>query len=194
MKKLIALLVLVGWVGVALAADYTPMSEEDSTADITRATVTATTVAAGSVTVTGSFNPDIVVVTDAATYAVLANNSGQVHIVPDLTADCTISLPAEAANLNYEFVYAGGAADAQDWIITTGNDTNYFVGGAIQIDPGLATNAINYYSDGGSNSKMGVLTPEAGTKVHVWCEDGVTWYVSATVISDTNTGVTFADQ
>ena len=42
MKKLIALVVTVGLVGVALAADYTPMSAEDATTVGTFATVTAT--------------------------------------------------------------------------------------------------------------------------------------------------------
>jgi hypothetical protein len=196
MKKLIALLIAVGVAGAAVAADYTPSSEEDTSAAITRGAATFTTVAAGDVAITGSIEPDIVVVTDAAAYTVLDNNSGQVHIVPDLTADCTITMPAEAANQYYKFVYAGGAADGQDWIIDTGTNTAYFVGGLTQIDvTGVGTNVVTqYYSDGNSNSKLGVLTPEAGTVVELWCEDGVTWYVSGTVYSDTDTGVTFADQ
>jgi len=149
-----------------------------------------------SVTVSGSFEPDMVVIADTNAYTVLDNNSGQVHFVPDTTADSTFTLPAESANLHYKFVYAGGAADAQDWIITTGNDTNYFVGGLVQFDPGATTttSVVNYYSDGNSNSKIGVLTPESGTEVEIWCEDGTTWYVSGTVVSDTDAGVTFADQ
>jgi hypothetical protein len=148
------------------------------------------------VAITGSIEPDIVVVTDTNAYTVLDNNSGQVHIVPDLTADCTITMPAEAANQYYKFVYAGGAADGQDWIIDTGTNSAYFVGGLTQIDvTGVGTNVVTqYYSDGNSNSKLGVLTPEAGTVVELWCEDGTTWYVSGTVYSDTDTGVTFADQ
>ena len=38
------------------------------------------------------FNP--IVLPDATTYSVKEYNSGIVHIVPDLTADCTISLPS----------------------------------------------------------------------------------------------------
>ena len=133
---------------------------------------------------------------DTTNYTVLAANAGSVHIIPDVTADSTYTMPAEVAGMYYKFVYAGGAADAQDWIIDTGNDTNYFVGGISQIDvTGVGTNVVTqYYSDGNSNSKIGVLTPEAGTVLEMWCIDGTTWYVSGTVYSDTDTGVTFADQ
>ena len=36
----------------------------------------------------------LVKVPDAATYTVLAADSGKIHSMPDLTADCTITLPA----------------------------------------------------------------------------------------------------
>ena len=154
-----------------------------------------TTTVAGTLAPTGAFNQDLVVVTDTNAYTVLANNSGQVHFVPDLTADCTLTMPAEAANLYYKFVYAGGAEDAQDWIIDTGADANYFVGGLVQHDDddGGDDTAL-YYSDGNSNSKMTIYTPNAGTVVEMWCEDGTTWYVTGTVISGTDTGAAFADQ
>ena len=162
-------------------------------ATITTLNVSGTTTLSGTTAVNGALNIDSVVVPDTNAYTVVASDSGQAHFVPDQTADITITMPAEAANLNYKFVYVGGAADAQDWIIDTGTNTAYYVGGAVQFDPG-DTNIVNYYSDGNSNSKMGVLTPEAGTVVEFWCEDGVTWYVKGNVVSDTDTGVTFADQ
>jgi len=152
---------------------------------------------AGNLSLIGALTQPTVVVADTNAYTVLATDAGKTLFVPDLTADITITMAAEAANQNYKFVYTGGAADAQDWIITTGADANYFVGGIVQFDPGAATTTavvINYYSDGNSNSKIGVLTPESGTSVEIWCEDGTTWYVSGTVVSDTDTGVTFGDQ
>ncbi len=42
-----------------------------------------------------------VTITDAATYAVLAADSGKVHIFPNLTASCTATLPTAAAGLEY---------------------------------------------------------------------------------------------
>jgi hypothetical protein len=136
-----------------------------------------------------------VVIGDVTAYTNLAANSGKVHLVPDLTADCTITLPAEAENLNYTYVYVGGAADAQHWTIDTGNDANYFIGGLAQSDAD-GTNSIvqSIYSDGNSNSKVGVLSPAAGTVVNLYCEDGTNWYVWGHVFSATDTGITFSDQ
>ena len=82
----------------------------------------------------GGQNLGIVKVADAATYTMLAADSGKIHIMPDLTADCTISFPTEAVGLVFEFWYGGTAADAQDWTFDTGSDTNYFVGGAHHAD------------------------------------------------------------
>jgi hypothetical protein len=138
----------------------------------------------------------VVDVGNTTNYTVLAANSGQTHIIPAITADTTFTMPAEAAGLYYKFVNATGAAEAQDWTFDTGANANYFVGGVVQFDEvGAQTNSITYYfSDGNSNSKLGVLTPTAGTVIEMWCTDGTTWYVSGTVHSTTDTGVTFADQ
>jgi hypothetical protein len=149
----------------------------------------------GSLDFDGSFDPAVVVVGDVTAYTNLAANSGKVHLVPDLTADCTITLPAEAEKLNYTYVYVGGAADAQHWTIDTGNDANYFVGGLGQADADDTNSIIqSIYSDGDSNSKLGVLTPAAGTVVNLYCEDGTNWYVWGQVFSATDTGITFSDQ
>ncbi len=82
----------------------------------------------------GGQNLGLVKVPDAATYTILAADSGKIHVMPDLTADCTITFPAEAVGLVYEFWYGGTAADAQDWTFTTAADANYFVGGAHHAD------------------------------------------------------------
>ena len=135
-----------------------------------------------------------VFVLDAATYAVSANDSGKVHIMPDLTADCTITLPTEAQGLSYEFWYGGTAADAQDWIIKTTGNSNYMIGGLVGHDTDNAgddTAVID--SDNNSNSQLTIYTPIAGTKVELVC-DGVVWYVNGHVISATDTFLAFADQ
>ena len=148
---------------------------------------------AGNLTLIGSLTQPTVVVADTNAYTVLAADAGKTLFIPDLTADITITMPAEAADQHYKFVYMGGAADAQDWIIDTGADANYFVGGVTCLDPDDG-DVLPVYSDGNSNSKMGLLTPAAGTVVEAWCEDGTTWYVSGTAITATDTGITFADQ
>lgn len=131
-----------------------------------------------------------VVVTDAATYTVKEYNSGVLHIVPNLTADITITLPSPKKGLSYKFWYGGAAADAQDWLITTGSNTNYFVGGVKFSDQDTDVMAP-VYSDGNSNSKLTVLTPEVGTWVEI-VSDGTLWYLNGDVFSATVP--TLADQ
>ncbi len=147
-----------------------------------------------AVTISGGFVPDTVVVPDGAAYTVLANNAGQTHIVIGQTSDLVMDLPAEADDLYYKFVYAAGAADAQDWSIDSENNTNFFIGGLVQHDTDAGgDDTATFYSDGNSNSKVSILTPGAGTVVEVWC-DGTNWYITGTIVSATDTGVVFADQ
>ena len=132
-----------------------------------------------------------ILVPDAATYTVKAKNSGLVHYIPDLTADITITLPTPKAGLWFEFAYIGDAADAQDWLIDTGSDTNYYKGGLVFLDQdGDAIAPID--GDGNSNSKLTILTPEPGTKFKVECVNGTNWYLSGYVLSATVPS--FADQ
>lgn len=133
-------------------------------------------------------------VADAATYTVDADNSGLTHWMPNLTADCTITLPTPRAGLWFEFAYKGVAADAQDWNFTTGSDTNYFVGGVVHMDTDAGSagdEIVPVHPDGNSNSKFNVLVPDAGTRVRFEC-DGTLWYVDGMVVGAT--APTFADQ
>jgi hypothetical protein len=130
-------------------------------------------------------------VPDAATYTVRAENSGLTHYIPNLTADITITLPAPKAGLWFEFAYSGVAADAQDWIINTGSDTNYFDGGLQFIDNDTDVVAP-IAGDGNSNSKLTVLTPDVGTRIRVESRNGTLWTLSGFVGSATIPS--FADQ
>ena len=129
-------------------------------------------------------------------YTVLADSSGLTHYIADLTGSCTFTLPTPKAGLWFEFVYSGGAADAQNWIIDTGSDTNFFVGGVsfLDTDAGDAADEVHLgvYSDGNSNSKLTVVVPAAGTRVKVESTNGTTWHVSGIVIAATVP--TMADQ
>lgn len=150
------------------------------------------TFSATGLTTMAAINQQVVIVPDGAAYDVLATNTGKTHVVPDQTNDITMDLPPEAAGLYYKFIYAGAAEDANDWLIDSEADANFFIGGAVQhdIDGELI---VTYYSNGSSNSILGVLTPGAGTEIEIWC-DGTHWYLSGTVVSATDTGVTFSDQ
>lgn len=133
---------------------------------------------------------ETVVIPDAATYTVKRYNSGMVHYIGNLTADITITLPTPDQGLWYEFVYAGVAADAQDWIISTGSNTNFYIGGLLYVDDAPAADSVA--GNGSSNSKVSVLVPEPGTRVRVECTNGVNWCLSGAVAAAS--APTFADQ
>jgi len=127
-----------------------------------------------------------VTVPDAAAYTIKADNSGLIHYMPDLAADCTITPPTPRAGLWFEFVYSGAAADAHDWIFDTGTNTRYYKGGVVYNLTSAGDTedeVVSVMSDGNSNSKFTVLTPEGGTRVRLECADGATWNVSGVVIS-----------
>jgi hypothetical protein len=127
------------------------------------------------------FSP--VVVTNATTYSVKNYNSGILHIIPDLSATCTITLPTPKAGLSYRFQYGGAAADAQNAVITTAADANYFVGGVTWLTNGTP-DIENVYSDGNSNSKLTLVTPGAGTWIEI-ISNGTVWYLNGHVVSAT---------
>lgn len=148
--------------------------------------------------VDGDFHPPTgpVNVTDAATYTIEAANSGKLHVMPDLTADCTIDLPTPASGMNFTFMFGGAAADAQDWIFDTGSNTNFFIGGVMHVDAdagAAADETIPVFPDGNSNSILTVLTPSAGTILHFWSDD-TNWYVNGTVVSASASAAAFTDQ
>lgn len=127
-------------------------------------------------------------VTDAATYSVLAADSGKIHIMPNFTASCTLTLPTAAAGLEYVFIGKAVAADAQDWIIKSPSATNYFIGGVsfADTDAGAGADEIHagVWSNGSTNDFLTVVTPGAGTRIHVIC-DGTNWIVNGQVFSAT---------
>ena len=130
-------------------------------------------------------------VPDAATYTVLSDNSGITHYMPNLTSTCTITLPTPRAGLWFDFVYYGVLADAQNWIITSGSNTNYFDGGLQFIDNDTDVVAP-IAGNGSSNSKLTVVTPDVGTHIRVESRNGTLWTLSGFVGSATIPS--FADQ
>jgi hypothetical protein len=124
---------------------------------------------------------------DVATYSVLVKNSGKMHIVPDLTADCTITLPTVQAGLKFEFMYSGAAADAQDWIFVTSATTELFKGGIVFHDEnigGAGIEVLAVYADFSNDDTFTVLTPQVGTTI-TFISDGTSWLVNGMIISDT---------
>jgi hypothetical protein len=147
----------------------------------------------GNLTVQGGTAGRVIAVPDAAT-SIAAANSGKPHLVANVSADRTFTLPTAAAGLDFEFIATVGAADGHDWIISTGSDTNYFVGAIVHLDTdaNAAGDEIVVVSpDGNSNSKLQINLPEGGTLVRVVC-DGTLWCVTGRAVS--TTAPTFADQ
>ena len=135
----------------------------------------------------GGLNMRPVAVPDGTTYTVLAKNSGKLHVIPDLTGSCTITLPAVENGLKFEFMYGGAAADGQNWaIVTKTAGTDFFKGGVTHLDVDEATNTevIPVYSDPATDDTLTVVKPESGTTVTVIC-DGTFWLLNGLVVSAT---------
>jgi diaminopimelate epimerase len=135
----------------------------------------------------------IVSVPDANT-TILAANSGKPHLVANVSADRTFTLPAAAVGLDYEFIATVGAADGHDWIISTGSDTNYFVGAIVHLDTDAndaGDEIVVVAPDGNSNSKLQINLPQGSTRVRLIC-DGTLWCVEGQAVSVT--APAFADQ
>ncbi len=151
-----------------------------------------TITAAKPVAVTNAFEVSVVyLAANDATLTILANDSGQMHIFPDIDADTVITLPTAVDGLRYHFVYAGGAEDAHDWSIETGNNTNFYLGGVVTHDDDDGDTVV-YFSDESDDSKISILTPSAGTTVDVWC-DGTNWWINGNIVSGTDTAVIFSN-
>lgn len=153
----------------------------------------AVTATAAELNAAADVSARLVNVGDVAAYTVLAANSGKPHIVPNLTADCTFTLPTPAAGLDYTFIYGGVAADAQDWIISTGSGTNFYLGGVVHLDTDAGSagdEVVPVASDGNSNDFLTVLVPDVGTWVRLIC-DGTNWFAVGQVVGAT--APTFTD-
>lgn len=136
----------------------------------------------------------VVVVPDAATYTVTLANNGKTHVVPNLTASCTLSLPTATDGIEYKFIYGGVAADVQNFILDTGADANFYLGGLVHLDTDAGAagdEVVPAAGDGNSNSKLTVVTPDVGTEINLVC-DGTNWYLSGQAVSAAIP--TFADQ
>ena len=152
----------------------------------TTGAVTASPVSLGS---SGLVAAPVALADGNATLTV-ANAGGVVNLVPNGTQDNTYTLPAPVAGTSFTFVYAGGAADATDFIINTGANANFFIGGVTFHDTDDGAAAV-VFSDGNSNSKLQVNVP-ASAQITVVARNATNWQVFGTVVGAT--APAFADQ
>ncbi len=154
---------------------------------------TSVTATAAEINAAADVSGRIVTVTDAAT-ALSAANSGKPHLVANVSADRIFTLPAAAAGLDFEFIATVIAADGHDWIISTGSNTNYFLGSVVHLDTdadAAGDEIVVVSGNGSSNSKLQINLPQGGTVIRAIC-DGTLWYLSGTAVSAT--APAFADQ
>lgn len=150
----------------------------------------AVTTAAVSLGVSGIVAAPVALTDGNATLTAATNGGGVINIVPNGTQDNTYTLPAPVAGTSFTFVYGGGAADATDFIINTGSNTNYFIGGVTFHDTDDGAVSV-VFSDGNSNSKLQVNVP-AAANITVIAKDSTNWQIFGTAVGAT--APTFADQ
>jgi hypothetical protein len=148
----------------------------------------AGTAEAGKVVVVGSDSTVLqlgvkaapVAIADATSYAALVANSGHLHVVPDVTSSITVTLPAAASGLQYEFIYGGAAADAQNHIFIP--TAGFFIGG-VTFHDAQADATTSVWSNGSSNDVFTLVTP--GTYRVKFVSNGTNWYVTGEVTGAT---------
>jgi hypothetical protein len=102
-------------------------------------------------------------------------------LIADQAQDITITLPAAADGLSYEFWYGGAAADTNDWIIVP--TAGIFKGGVLFADTAAdATTPV--YADFSDDDALQVNVPDCGTIVKV-VSDGTNWFLNGMVVSAT---------
>lgn len=144
----------------------------------------------GAVTEITTYGGAPVALADGDVSLTNATHSGRVLIVPNGGQDNTYTLPSPVAGSNFQFVYGGEAADATDFIIDSGSDTNFFIGNVAfnDTDDGAASVV---FSDADSNSKLQVNVPGSAV-INVVAKDSTNWYVWGSVTGAT--APAFADQ
>ena len=129
----------------------------------------------------------VLTTTVTATEVLKASDTGRTMLLGSTVAGGTqaMLLPAEAAGLNYKFVYVGTAVSTSTFTLGTEAAANYFIGGLLHCDTdSTAGLQASVNSDGNSNSLLSVITPDAGTEFEV-LSNGTGWYIWGFVASAT---------
>lgn len=137
----------------------------------------------GNLTVQGGTTGPQIAVPNANT-TILAADSGKVHVIANVSADRTFTLPAAANGLRYRFVAEVGAADGHDWIFVAAATADLFKGGVwfLDTDAGPPTTVANVVADQSDDDQLQVNLPQGGTWIEMVC-DGTYWILSGMVAS-----------
>ena len=101
-------------------------------------------------------------------------NGGRINVVPAITSNRTLTLPSPTAGVWFRIVYGGAAEEAENLIIDTGSDTNYYIGGLVHIQSDADSASV--YSDGNSNSKL-TLTDFGIFEINILAKDSTNWII-----------------
>lgn len=132
-----------------------------------------------------------VFVANATPYAVLAADSGKLHIILEQTSTITLNLPVIAAGLSYKFIMGGVATEAQNWVIVA-TTPSFYNGGVLwsDLNAGAASDELGVvYGNGSSHLTLTVTTPAAGTVIEIY-SNGTEWFAHGNVISDSTPAFT----
>ena len=148
----------------------------------------------GAITENITFGNNGLVVTpvalaDADANITAATHGGRISVVPALGGNRTLTLPTPTAGIYFKFIYGGAATEAENLIIDTGANANFFIGSIAHLD----TNADNaaVYPDGNSNSIFTAID-FGPIEINILGKDSTNWYIWGNVLSATPP--TFTDQ
>jgi len=161
-----------------------PVRSENGFISVTKNTTT------GVITEIATYGATPVALADGNVTLTNDTHSGRVLVVPDGGQDNTYTLPSPVGGSTFTFVYGGAAADATDFIVDSGSDTNFFIGNVSfnDTDDGAASVV---FADGNSNSKIQVNVPGSAV-INIMAKDSTNWYLWGSVTGAT--APVFADQ
>ena len=103
-----------------------------------------------------------------------ATHSGRTLVVPAIGSNRTITLPAPVAGQTYKLIYGGAAEEAENLIIVTPGNTNFFIGCIVHLDSNADNTSI--YSNGSSNSKL-TLTDFGCFEINIVAKDSTNYFI-----------------
>ena len=118
-----------------------------------------------------------------------ATHSGRTLVVPAIGSNRTITLPAPVAGQTYKLIYGGAAEEAENLIIVTPGNTNFFIGCIVHLDSNADNTSI--YSNGSSNSKL-TLTDFGCFEINIIAKDSTNYFIQG--YAESADAPAFADQ
>ena len=86
-----------------------------------------------------------------------------------------ITLPAPVAGSNFKLFYGGAAEEAENLIIVTPGNTNFYIGGIVHLDSNADN--VSVYSDGNSNSVLTLTDVPQGFEITIVAKDSTNYYI-----------------